>query len=106
VHVAARDYRLTPNHTLFVIDAPGPGVAVVGEAFVPQDFRATLNDRPTPYFLVNHAFKAIVIPQRGTWTVAFEYRPARWALAWMVSAVGVCVLLILAWQTASTRSVF
>lgn len=84
----ARDYRLTVNRTSFRIDASGPGVAVLSEAFVDRDFVATLNGTPVPYVRVNHVFKGVVIPAAGEWAVEFEYRPALWRLSWMMAGAG------------------
>ena len=56
--VPARSYKVTVNTTSFVVRAPGAGVAVLSETYLPHDFRATLNGQPAPYFRVNHAFKA------------------------------------------------
>jgi hypothetical protein len=84
----ARDYRLTVNRTSFCVDAPGPGVAALSEAFVDRDFVATLNGVPVPYFRVNHLFKGVVIPAAGEWTVEFEYRPAMWRVSWMMAGAG------------------
>jgi hypothetical protein len=84
----ARDYRLTFNTTSFVVTASGPGVAVLSEAFIPGDFRATVNGEPVPYVRVNHASKAVVVPSAGVWTVTFEYRPRFWNLSLALAAGG------------------
>jgi hypothetical protein len=91
--VPAREYRLTANTTSFQVHAPGPGVAVLTESFMPKDFVATLNGSPTRYFRVNHAFKGVLIPAAGDWNVRFEYRPFHWRLSLALSAVGLLVLL-------------
>jgi hypothetical protein len=85
---AARNFRLTPNTTTMTIDAPGPGVAVLSEAFVAEDFQVTLNGEAAPYFRVNHTLKGVVIPGAGTWEIAFRYRPAGWTLSWALAAAG------------------
>ena len=46
--VPAEDYRLTTNATSFVLHAPGQGVAVLTETYLPDDFRATLNGLTHP----------------------------------------------------------
>ena len=73
--IPAVGYNLTANTTSFTVRADGPGVAVLTETFLPDDFQATLNGAPVPYFRVNHAFKGVVIPSAGVWRVKFEYRP-------------------------------
>jgi hypothetical protein len=58
-----------------------------------DDFVATLNDQPTPYFRVNHAFKGVFIPSAGDWTIEFTYRPAWWTFSLAVAAVGLSALV-------------
>jgi hypothetical protein len=65
---------------------------VLGEAFLPDDFRSTLNGASVDYFRVNHVFKAIVIPSAGDWTIRFEYRPAHWRGAWLAALAGAAFL--------------
>ena len=86
--IPGREYKLTGNTTSFVIRATGPGVAVLTEAFLPDDFRATLNQQRVPYFRVNHAFKAVAIPSAGDWAVKFRYRPRHWDLSLTLAGVG------------------
>jgi hypothetical protein len=90
--IPAAHYELTINTTSFVVRAPSPGVAVLGETFLSNDFQATLNDRRVPYFRVNHAFKAVRIPSPGDWRVKFEYRPVRWRLSLVMMAAGTALL--------------
>ncbi len=90
--IAARAYKMTANTTTFVARASGPGVAVLSETFLPQDFRATLNGQRVPYFRVNHAFKAVAIPAAGDWVVRFEYRPHHWDLSLALAGVGMAIL--------------
>lgn len=94
----ATRYRLTPNSTTFDIEAPGPGVVIVAEAYDETDFVATVNGKEVPYFRVNHLFKAVAIPGSGTWTVRFEYRPALWQWAWAMAATGLVLVLALLGQ--------
>jgi hypothetical protein len=90
--VAATNYRLTANRTRFRIQAPGPGVAVLTESWMADDFVATLNGQRTPYFRVNHAFKGVTIPSAGDWTIEFTYRPKWWAFSLIAAAFGLLVL--------------
>jgi hypothetical protein len=90
--VRATRYKLTANTTSFAIRAPGPGVAVLTETFLPEDFHATLNGRRVPYFRVNQAFKAVRIPSGGDWVVKFEYRPAHWELSLGLAGLGLALL--------------
>jgi hypothetical protein len=90
--VPADGYRLSVNTTSFHVRSPSAGVAVLGETFLPRDFRATLNGRPAPYFRVNHAFKAVSVPAAGDWIVEFEYRPYHWNLSLAMAATGLALL--------------
>jgi hypothetical protein len=96
VTVPARDYRLTVNTSRFTIAAPRAGVAILGETYLPGEFRATLNQTPVPFFRVNHAFKAVTIPAAGEWTVEFRHRPRRWTLSLFMGAVGLLIVAGLA----------
>jgi hypothetical protein len=85
---AATNYKLTGNRTSFRVHASRPGVAVLTEAWMANDFVATLNGVRVPYFRLNHAFKGVRIPAAGDWTVEFRYRPALWGISWIVAALG------------------
>ncbi|HTM31327.1 MAG TPA: hypothetical protein VL263_08475 [Vicinamibacterales bacterium] len=91
--IPAVDYAFTPNSTQFRVNTTGSAVAVLSEAFVADDFEATLNGAPTPYFRVNHALKGVRIPAAGTWIVRFVYRPARWGVSIAAAAIGAIVLV-------------
>jgi hypothetical protein len=90
--IPATDYALTVNSTKFHVRAPTSGIAVLGETFVANDFRATLNGRAVDYFRVNHVFKAVVIPGAGDWEIGFEYRPAHWTEVWLAALAGAFLL--------------
>ena len=93
----ATDYRLTANNTTFVVDAPGPGLAVLTEAYYEEDFRATLDGRPVPYFRVNHAFKGVTIPTAGRHEITFAYWPLYTTLSLWLAAAGVGLAMIAAY---------
>jgi hypothetical protein len=102
--VPASGYNLTPNTTTFAVRAPGPGVAVLTETFLPEDFHATLNGIRVPYFRVNHAFRAVMVPSGGVWVVKFEYRPGRWELSLAMAGLGIVLLAGLALWARMFRS--
>lgn len=91
----ATDYILRANSTSFRIRANSAGVAVLTESYLKDDFRATLNGTPVPYFRVNHAFKGVSIPSAGVWDVTFAYRPRHWTIAWMCAAIGMLLAVLL-----------
>ena len=90
---AGRDYRLTSNTTSFTVEAPGSGLAVLTESFVPENFRARINGQPAPILRVNHIFKGVALPAAGTYRIEFAYwprvlTPALWvALAGLLSVL-------------------
>jgi hypothetical protein len=86
--VAARDYHLTSNTTTFTIDAPDAGVAVLTEAFLPDDFIVRINAAATGYFRVNHAFRGVLIPRAGTYTISYCYWPRHFTLSLVLAGVG------------------
>lgn len=86
--VAATDYRLTTNTTAFTIDAPGPGLAVLHEAWLRGDFQARIDGERVPYFRVNHAFKGVQVTSAGRHRIEFTYWPRRFNLALTLSTVG------------------
>ena len=97
--VAADGYRLSVNTTSFHLRAPAAGLAVLGEAWLPDDFVATVNGRPAPYLRVNHAFKGVRIPAAGDYEIAFRYRPARLTTALTMAGTGVALLAGLLWAS-------
>ena len=99
--VPARDYLLTNNTTTFTIDAPAPGVAVLTEAYVPGDFRVTLNGAPADYFRVNHAFRGVKIPSPGRYVVSYSYWPRHFTLSLVMAAAG--SLILTAWMITTLR---
>jgi hypothetical protein len=97
----AHDYQLTTNKTAFTIDASGPGVAVLHEAYLNRSFKVTLNGEPVPYFRVNHAFKGVMIPAAGSYRIEFAFWPRRLTTALVMSGIGaaLCVLTgLVAWR--------
>jgi hypothetical protein len=89
----ATDYHLTTNHTSFTVDAPGPGIAVLTEAYYEHDFQALVDGKPAPYFRVNHAFKGVVIPGAGRHEITFAYWPSYMTLSLWLFAAGTALAL-------------
>jgi hypothetical protein len=99
--VSARDYIFTNNTTTFTIDAPAAGIAVLTETFLPDDFVVTLNGSAASYFRINHAFKGVLVPQAGTYTISFSYWPRRFNLALLMAGCGALILTM--WALALFR---
>jgi len=98
----ATDYHLTSNNTTFVVDAPGPGLAVLTEAYYEYDFQVTLDGKPTEYFRVNHAFKGVAIPTAGRHEVTFAYwplytTPSLWLAAAGAALAAIALSLVFFW---------
>ena len=93
--IPADRYELSVNTTRFHITAPGPGIVVLAETWMPGDFVATVDGRRVPYFRVNHAFKAVTVPAAGGYEIAFTYWPARLGRALVMAAAGLAGLTIL-----------
>ena len=91
--VPAVNYRLTSNTTSFNVTTPGPGVVVLTEPYIPEDFLVWVNGKLTNYFRVNGAFKAVVVPQAGTYTVTYSYWPANLNLSLWLALAGAAFLL-------------
>jgi hypothetical protein len=89
----ATDYVFTNNTTSFKINAPGPGVIVLTEAYVPEDFQVRLNGKPANYFRVNSAFKGLFVPKAGNYVVSYTYWPRYLTLSFWVAGAGVAMFL-------------
>jgi hypothetical protein len=93
---AATGYRLTANNTSFTVEAPGPGIAVLTEAYYEHDFRVTVDGRPAPYFRINHAFKGVAIETAGRHEITFAYWPLYTTPSLWLAAAGATLGLIAA----------
>jgi len=101
-YVAATDYRLTTNRTSFNVKVPGPGVIVLTEAYVSHDFRVHVNGKPAHYFRVNSAFRGILAPGAGDYTVSFVYWPRFFTLLLVMAGAGIAILVC--WLVVLSRS--
>jgi len=101
--VPAHAYKLTQNTTTFEIEAPGPGVAVLGEAWVPDDLIATVDGEPAEVLRVNHALRGVVIQQPGHHVVKFRYRPALLTATLWLTLLGAAGLIGSLWLFARSR---
>ncbi len=95
--VPARNYHLTTNTTAFDIDASGPGLVALSEAWLPRDFQVTLDDKHVQYLRLNHAFKGVFIPTAGHHHLEFTYRPKRFTLALNLAGLGLSLLGLGVW---------
>ena len=90
--VAASDYVLTNNRTSFVVKTPGPGVVVLTEPYVEDDFQLQINGRPGDYFRVNSAFRGAFVPTAGEYHFSFSYWPRLLTASLWISGLGLALL--------------
>jgi hypothetical protein len=91
--VPATNYHLTQNTTSFEINAPSPGLAVLGEAWVPGDMFAFIDGIPAQVLRVNHAFRGVYIQNAGSHRVEFGYWPGVMSQSlWVFFSGLVCAL--------------
>jgi len=95
--VPAINYHLSTNSTGFDIEATGPGLVALTEAWLPHDFRVTLDGQRVHYLRLNHAFKGVFIPAAGHHHLEFTYRPQRFTLSLNLAALGLGLLGLSAW---------
>jgi hypothetical protein len=91
---AATGYRLTNNTTSFKVRTPGPGVVVLTEPYLENDFQLRMNGIVTGYFRVNSAFRGVFIPAAGEYDFSFTYWPRHLTLSLWVSALGLALLAL------------
>ncbi len=96
--VPATNYRLTANTTRFEVEATGPGVVALTEAWSPRDFRAELNGREAPVIRLNHAFKGVYVPSAGHYRVVFRYQPEHFRLSLGLFASGAALAGLTVWR--------
>ena len=90
----AGEYELSTNTTAFSVVTATPGYAILHENWLPDDFCATLDGKPVPYFRVNHTFKGIVIPTAGRHRIQFEYWPRGFTRSLIAGAIGFGLMLV------------
>ncbi len=96
--VPATNYRLTANTTRFEVEATGPGVIVLTEAWSPRDFRAEINGSDAPVIRLNHAFKGVYVPAAGHYRVVFRYQPEYFRLSLALAAGGAALAGLTFWR--------
>ena len=90
----ATDYHLTANSTSFRVVAPRPGVIVLQEPWIKDQFKVMLNGQPAQCLRINHAFKGVYVDRPGTYDVTFRYWPASLSLSLVLCAVGLALAFI------------
>jgi hypothetical protein len=97
VIVPAENYRLTQNSTAFEIDAPTSGLAVLGEAWLPDDLQVVVDGRPAEVIRVDHAFRGVLISSPGRHLVKFRYWPSTLGPALWLAFTGLVGVVLTSW---------
>jgi hypothetical protein len=92
VVVPASGYALTERSTSFSIHAPGPGVVVLSEAYLPGYSHAEVDGSAAEVVRLNHAFQGIVVDKAGDYAVKFSYGPRLFGLSESLAAIGLGLL--------------
>ncbi len=103
--VPAVNYHLTANTTSFDVSAPGPGIIVLLETWMKDDFRVEINGHPTSYLRLNHAFKGVAVDAAGTYRVTFSYWPHHFTIALVLGGAGLALIgaiWLMAWRSDRT----
>jgi len=90
--IAATHYALTNNTTSFTVNASGPGIVVLTEPYMSDDFQLTMNGKPAPYFRVNSAFRGVFVPRAGEYRFSFSYWPTHLTVSLWISGLGAALL--------------
>lgn len=93
----ANEVRIRATNTkpciLVLADAPKVG------------WDASLNGRPVELLIAHGCFRALSLPEVGTWEVEMRYRPPWWDFSWILASAGVlCSGLAGGWCVRSKRS--
>lgn len=99
--VPASDYALTTNTTSFKVKAPRPGIVVLTEPYVEDEFRLRVNGEPASYIRVNSAFRGVFVPAAGEYQFSYTYWPRHFTISLLVSGVG--LVLFLLWMGTGFR---
>ena len=78
------------NHVTLNVVTDAPGLLVLTDTYLPG-WRASVGGQPTPLYIANHAFRAVMVPA-GTHSVTFTYAPA--SLRWGVGISGAALVVL------------
>ncbi len=80
------------NRVQIAVTTAVSGLLVLTDTYLPG-WRATLDEQPTPIYVANHAFRAIVVPA-GTHSVTFTYAPLSLPVGAAISSGALLVLFM------------
>ena len=82
-----------PNEVKIRATTTQPCVLVLADA-PKAGWSASLNGHPTEISTAHGCFRAVSLPQPGTWEVIMSYRPPLWNLSWLIAAAGVLAFVL------------
>lgn len=82
---------MTNNRVELAVTTSAETMLVLSDVFYPG-WIATIDDRSTPIYPANFAFRAVRVPS-GSHRVVFEFSPASWAIGLAVTAITLAGLL-------------
>jgi hypothetical protein len=91
--VAGRITSLGPNRVVAEIEAPGPGLVVVAEAYYPA-WRATRNGAPVTVQPANGLFRGVAVPAAGHYEIEMTLAPLRF---WLLVPAPLGALALVGW---------
>lgn len=89
--IDARLVSYRRNRIELAVDAPGPGILVINEAFSPG-WRADVNDREATVFRANYYLRSVVVPA-GASRVVLRYAPPLAIPLFLLFGIGFCAAL-------------
>ncbi len=98
--VQIADYQ--PNRVVLQVETAADGLLVLTDAYAPG-WKAFVDGEPTPIYVADHAFRAIVVPT-GSHQVEFVYAPMSFRIGAALSlSAGLAVVASLVLRTLRTR---
>jgi hypothetical protein len=100
---AARITDYERERVAIALRASRPALLVLTDVHFPG-WKASVDGREVPIERVNYLQRGVVV-DAGTHEVEFEYEPASWRIGWILSLLGVVILVaVVAVSTATRRS--
>lgn len=84
---------VTNNRVELAVTTSAETMLVLSDVFYPG-WIATIDDRSTPIYPANFAFRAVRVPS-GSHRVVFEFAPAAWTIGWLISGLTLLGLMSL-----------
>jgi hypothetical protein len=82
-----------PNRITIEVGTEADGLLVLTDTYA-QGWKATLDERDTPVYVANHAFRAVAVPA-GTHQVEFVYQPRGFQAGATVTLIAIAALVLI-----------